>query len=127
MIKHRLCPIAVAAVLSLGAATAAAAGGCCPDPAVDCVCDEVVVAPMAIGLKGPIYVVNFGPVASGPGPMVWQPADKAPKPYPGNYPYVGFVFSGYPYGYYDAWVGAPAAYPAYGYPVRYGKRVRVFK
>ena len=31
----------------------------------------------------------------------------AAAPCCGSYPYVGFVYSGYPYGYYNDWVGAP--------------------
>ena len=55
-----------------------------------------------------MYVVNQGPVFSGPGAFATQVPDLPPQAYPGgSYPYVGFVFSGYPYGYYNAWVGAP--------------------
>jgi hypothetical protein len=90
MAKHPLYLIAIGAAVSLGAVTPAAAGGCCP---------------------APIYVVNQGPVFTGPGPMVQQLPDWAPKAYPGGYPYVGFVFSGYPYGYDRPWVGDPALTP----------------
>ena len=80
MTKHPLHLIAIGAALSLGAlslgaVSPAAAGGCCP---------------------APIYVVNQGPVFTGPGPMNQQQPDRAPKAYPGGYPYVVFVFSGYP-------------------------------
>jgi hypothetical protein len=91
MTKHSLSIIAVGAAVSLlGAATPAAAGGCCE-----------------------MYVVNQGPVFSGPGPFVRQVRDPAPSPCCDSYPYVGFVYSGYPYGYYDAWVGAPHVGPMY--------------
>ena len=100
MAKHPLYLIAIAAAVSFGAVTQATAGGCCP---------------------GPIYVMNQGPVFSGPGPLIEQLPDRAPKAYPGAYPYVGFVYSGYPYGYYDAWVGAPAPVGYRGVR-RYGKR-----
>jgi hypothetical protein len=101
MVKHSLHIVAIGVAVSLGAVTQAAAGGCC----------------------GPIYVVNQGPVFSGPGPGIVQVPDRAPKAYPGAYPYVGFVYSGYPYGYYDAWVGAPVVEPIGYRPVRrYVKR-----
>jgi len=90
MLKSPLYLIALGAAMSLGAVTQAAAGGCCP---------------------APIYVVNQGPVFTGPGPMIQQLPDRAPKAYPGGYPYVGFVFSGYPYGYDRPWVGDPNRSP----------------
>jgi hypothetical protein len=99
MAKHPLRLIAISAAVSLGAATPAAAGGCCPGVAQVCPCGP------------PIYVVNQGPVFTGPGPMIQQLPDRAPKAYPGGYPYVGFVFSGYPYGYDRPWVGDPAVTP----------------
>jgi hypothetical protein len=87
MVKQPLYLIAIGTAVVFGGAIEAAAGGCCT----------------------PIYVVNQGPVRSGPGPFISQLPEPAPKPYPGAYPYVGFVFSGYPYGYHDAWIGAPYA------------------
>ena len=104
MAKHPLHLIAIGAAVSLGAVTPAAAGGCCP---------------------APIYVVNQGPVFTGPGPMIQQLPDRAPKAYPGGYPYVGFVFSGYPYGYDRPWVGDPAVTPV-DFPVQRGVVKRPF-
>ncbi len=113
MVKQPLYLVAIGAAVSLGAVTEAAAGGCCPGLATDCACGPVVVEQVLepSDLRSPIYVVNQGPVFSGPGPMIWQVEDRAPKAYPGAYPYVGFVYSGYPYGYYRPWIGGPYADP----------------
>ncbi len=109
MVKYPLYLIAVGAAVSFGAVTQAAAGGCCPG----CACGPVVVEQVLepSDLPSPIYVVNQGPVFSGPGPFIRQVPESAPKAYPGSYPYVGFVYSGYPYGYYRPWIGGPYADP----------------
>ena len=90
MIKPSLRSLAVGAGLVLGAATPAAAQ-CCPT----CNC--------AGYLANQSYLVNQGPTYTGPGQFVSQ----APDPAPRQFPYVGFVFSGYPYGFHDPYVGAP--------------------
>ena len=124
MVKYSLQVAAMGALLALGGVPQALAGDCCPGP-VACPCGPVCVA-----VPTPIYVVNQGPVFSGPGPMISQIPDYAPRPYPGAYPYVGFVYSGYPYGYYAPWVGEPAPYrvarpywrlPAPAYPRYFSK------
>jgi hypothetical protein len=99
MTKRSLYIFAVGTVVSLAAAAPAAAGGCCPGQAIACACPDM-------------YLVNQGPVFSGPGAFATQVRDLPPQP-PccGSYPYVGFVYSGYPYGYYNDWVGAPYAGP----------------
>jgi hypothetical protein len=65
---------------------------------------------------GPViesYLVNQGPVFSGPGHYRHQLAD----PEPCCYPYVGPVFSGYPYGLNDSGGYPRGAYsPFVGYP-----------
>ena len=111
MSGHRLPALAAAAALSLAALPAAAAG-CCPEPYNNCPCAPTVpLEPYDI--TGGIYVVNQGPVFSGPGPVPRQWAD--PEPY-GN-PYVGFVFSGYPYGLQHSGGYARGFYsPNAGYP-----------
>ncbi len=97
MAKHPLSLIAVSAAALLGAASQAAAG-CCPG----CNCAPgTVVEVLVPGPKS--YLVDQGPVYSGPGSYVAQIPDRTPR----KFPYVGFVFSGYPYGYHDAYVGAP--------------------
>ena len=54
---------------------------------------------------GPGYgFMNQGPVASGPGPYIMGAPNCQPSR---DYPYVGFVYSGEPYGFYLPWVGAP--------------------
>jgi hypothetical protein len=117
MTKRSLYIFAVGAVVSLAAAAPAAAGGCCPGrAAVDCAC-------------GPdMYVVNQGPVFSGPGAFVSQIRDlPPPPPCCGSYPYVGFVYSGYPYGYYNDWVGAPRRYVSQRVHYRVKRPARVMQ
>jgi hypothetical protein len=98
MVKHPLYAAGVGAALLLGAATQAAAQ-CCPG----CNCGGGYTVGQVV-IPGPrSYLVDQGPVYSGPGAYAAQIEDPAPR----KYPYVGFVFSGYPYGYYDAYVGAP--------------------
>ena len=100
----------LAAVLALGVATPAAAGGCCAY--AGCGCGSIYdPAPE-------VLIVNQGPVASGPGPFVSQIPDPLPG---GGYPYVGFVYSGYPYGYYRPWVGAPGYRTSYRPARVYGR------
>src|SRR6266699_3186262 len=82
MLGHRFHILAAAAALSLGLAGEAVAGGCCS--ALPVVTDE-------------IYLVNQGPVFSGPGHALPRQLPD-PMPAEGSYPYVGYVYSGYPYG-----------------------------
>ena len=65
MIERRLCLLAAAAALSLGIAGDARAG-CCPT----CGCGPVIVAQPT-----QIYVVNQGPVFSGPGHHIRQASE----------------------------------------------------
>jgi hypothetical protein len=104
---NRLNALAAAAAVSLVAATPAAAGGCCPLPAVNCAC-------MPSDITGGIYLVNQGPVFSGPGHYLpRQPPDLPPS----GYPYVGFVYSGYPYGLQNSGGYPRGSYSPYtGYP-----------
>jgi hypothetical protein len=59
------------------------------------------------------YVVEQGPIFTGPGPCLRQPNEPAPA----AYPYVGHVFTGYPYGEYGVG-GYPRGFysPYLGYP-----------
>jgi hypothetical protein len=86
MLGHRFSTLVAAAALSIGLAGKAGAGGCCGGAGVlPAVTDE-------------IYLVNQGPVFSGPGHALPR---QLPDPVPvdgGSYPYVGYVYSGYPYG-----------------------------
>jgi hypothetical protein len=105
MFGHRFGVLAAAA-LSLGLAGEAVAGGCC-----------AVVLP---AVTEEIELVNQGPVFSGPGHALPR---QLPDPAPaiGSYPYVGYVYSGYPYGlqnsggyprgFYSALIGYPYADP----------------
>jgi hypothetical protein len=107
--------LAIGGALVAAAATQAAAGccatQCCVGFVESCVCGPVGLEPP---LPGEMYVVNQGPVLSGPGPVPRQPRDFAP-PY---YPYVGRVYTGYPYGldgggyprgFYNPFLGYPYA------------------
>ena len=68
-----------------------------------------------------IYVVNLGPIFSGPGPyLTREPAMVQPG---GGYPYVGYVYTGYPYGLYDSGGYPRGSYSPYtGYPYVEGAR-----
>jgi hypothetical protein len=95
-------------IVSLAAAEQASAGCCLPGVPV-CVCP--VRAPE-------IYVVEQGPIFTGPGPCLRQPSD----PPPAGYPYVGHIYTGYPYGefgpggyprgFYSPYLGYPYAEPS---------------
>jgi hypothetical protein len=102
MVDHRLKLLAVAAALSLGASTQAAAG-CCGDPSPE------------------IYVVNQGPIFAGPGQGL--PREGAYVPPCCGYPYVGYVYSGYPYGLDNSGGYPRGSYsPFTGYPYIEGAR-----
>jgi len=125
--RRRLLTIVFGIGAGVLTATAAAAQ-CCLGFVENCTCGPSVIEPP---LPGPMYVVNQGPVHQGPGPVLWQPRELVP-PYA---PYVGYVYSGYPYGIYrpgyprglyNPYVGYPYAdppppryrYRAAGYPAR---------
>jgi hypothetical protein len=107
---------AIAATLSLVMVTHSPAGSC-PGFGANCGCGPVieVVEPCRQVVES--YLVNQGPVLSGPGHYLGQLED----PPPCCYPYVGFVYSGYPYGaygpggyprgFYNPYVGYPYAEP----------------
>jgi hypothetical protein len=96
MVRRRLDMLAAAAALSLTAAAPAAAGGCCPAPYSNCPCAPLAVAEPFVAPSG-IYVVNLGPVYSGPGPYLPREPSVNPLALSGGYPYVGSVYTGYPY------------------------------
>ncbi len=117
MIERRLCLLAAAAALSLGIAGEARAG-CCPT----CGCGPVIVAQ-----PSQIYVVNQGPVFSGPGHHVRPASELMPEVLPGSYPYVGTVYTGYPYGYQDSGGYPRGLYsPFTGYPYAEPAPARVY-
>jgi hypothetical protein len=113
------CVTSVAAVAAFTLAAAGqAAAGCCPS----CDCPPVVVKGLVVVPPAdPIYVVNQGPNFSGPGhylnglgPWVSQVPSPFPRP---DYPYVGHVFTGYPYGLQSVGVYSRGFYSPYtGYP-----------
>ena len=116
MISHRLNVLAAGAVLSLGLATQAGAG-CCPVPYPNCGCgpvNEQVLEPTDV--TGQIYVVNQGPIFSGPGHYLRRESPDA-LPYSGGYPYVGAIYAGYPYGLQNSGGYPRGSYsPFTGYP-----------
>lgn len=91
MMHHRLRLFALGAIAVLAGATQAAAG-CCPALIPNCGCGPAVapVAPLAVVPE--MYVVNQGPVYSGPGPYVtqrnWIEGDQVA---PIGFPYVGYI------------------------------------
>ena len=129
MIRYHLGVLAAGIALSLGI-VAPAAAACCGAVAAYPV---LTVPPI-----DPIYVVNRGPIFSGPGhylsglgPFVREVPDVRPGPYP----YVGPMFTGYPWGFqssggyprgaYSPYIGYPYAEPAPPRPYRaYYRSVR---
>lgn len=75
-----------------------------------------------------MYVIEQGPIFTGPGPCLRQPAD----PPPPAYPYVGHVYTGYPYGafgpggyprgFYSPYLGYPYAEPSPPFHFQYYQR-----
>ena len=100
----RKAALSAALMMSLLGTAAPAVAGCCPPAVAACVC------PVAVTER---YVVEQGPIFTGPGPCLRQPNDPAPA----AYPYVGHVFTGYPYGEYGIG-GYPRGFysPYLGYP-----------
>jgi len=94
--------LAAAAALSFAIATPAAAGG-------DLLC---------CGAEVQVYVVNQGPLFSGPGHYLRRESpDTYPGGYFGGYPYVGTLYTGYPYGLLDVGGYPRGTYsPFAGYP-----------
>ncbi len=118
MVKHHLNVLAATAALSLAVASQAGAG-CCQVLYTNCGCGPVVEQVLVPPTE--MYLVNQGPNFSGPGHDLPRQAPDVPDVQPGGYPYVGFVYSGYPYGlqnsggyargYYDPAIGYPYAEP----------------
>ena len=112
---RELAAIAVGAALSLGAMSNASAGGACGGGNCGCGAVVEVVQPCAAAVES--YLINQGPVLSGPGHYLGQLEEARPccdQPYP----YVGFVYSGYPYGLDGPATGYPRGFysPYTGYP-----------
>ncbi len=106
-----LAACAVAATLWLGMVQPSSAG--CADFGGNCGCAPAVEIAAPCGAVIESYLVNQGPVFSGPGHYRHQLAD----PEPCCYPYVGPVFTGYPYGLNDSGGYPRGAYsPFAGYP-----------
>jgi hypothetical protein len=104
----------VAAALSLSAVSNAA-GGCCPGAYTDCGCGPAVAEVLEPWEPaGETYVVNQGPLFSGPGHYLHRRVPDLPA---SGYPYVGFVYSGYPYGLQTSGLYARGFFsPFTGYP-----------
>jgi hypothetical protein len=119
------------AAVSLGVTSDSSAGGCAGSGSCGCGVVEAA-APCATTES---YLVNQGPVLSGPGHYLAQLEAAPPCCDIYRYPYVGFVYSGYPYGefgpkgyprgYYNPYAGYPYADripPYYDYYARRGYR-----
>jgi hypothetical protein len=124
MLRH-FTALAIAAILSLGMMTPAPAGSC-PGFGANCGCGPVIEVAAPCGPVVESYLVDQGPVFSGPGHYLHQLAD----PPPCCYPYVGPVYTGYPYGeqgpgyargFYSPYAGYPYAEP-YPYVGRFHHR-----
>ena len=126
MIRTLLKALAAGGAISLAIAGSAAAN-CCGAVAAYPV---LTVPPI-----DPIYVVNRGPIYSGPGPYLSGMGPfvrEVPDVRPGPYPYVGPVFTGYPWGFqnsggyprgaYSPFTGYPYAEPAPPRPYRAVRR-----
>ncbi len=110
MIGRCLNLCAIAATLALGLVVEAFAGSCF---GANCGCGPAIAVVEPCRPLVESYLVNQGPVFSGPGHYLRQAEDPAPC----CYPYVGFVYSGYPYGAYTQGVYPRGAYNPYaGYP-----------
>jgi len=111
--------VALLAVVGALVAAGEAAAGCCP--ACGCPVAAPVVVEQVVVSVDPIYVVNRGPQYSGPGhylsglgPFVRDVPDPLPSPY---YPYIGFLYTGYPYGLQNSGGYPRGSYsPFTGYP-----------
>lgn len=123
MFKHPLRIAVIGAATVLGAAPQALAGGCCPERAPACACapvvQQVVVPPTEM------YVVNQGPVYSGPGSYVTQRNYiEGDQTAPYGYAYVGYIYAETYVGGYRYFYGTnfQRAFVPYGGPARH-KRV----
>jgi hypothetical protein len=111
------CVSVLAAVAALSfTVTGKAEAGCCPT----CGCAAVVAEPVVVPVE-PTYLVNKGPIYSGPGHYLQGIGPFVPEypegPPAGAYPYVGFVYSGYPYGLQNSGGYPRGSYsPFTGYP-----------
>jgi hypothetical protein len=85
-----------------------------------CGCGVVVAEPVVVPVE-PFLLVNKRPILSGPGHYLqgigpYVPVDRQGPP-AGAYPYVGFVYSGYPYGLQNSGGYPRGSYsPFTGYP-----------
>jgi hypothetical protein len=88
---HQLRFFAIGAIATLAGITQAAAG-CCTPIIPNCGCGPAVAPVAPLAAVPEMYVVNQGPVYSGPGPYVtqrnWIEGDQVA---PIGYPYVGYV------------------------------------
>jgi hypothetical protein len=120
MFKYQFRLFAIGAAATLAAVTQAAAQ-CCPVPVSPCCGPAVVAGPQ-------MYVVNQGPVFSGPGSYVTQRNYiEGDQVAPIGYPYVGYVASstfapgyGYYSGGYRRYAGRPYIGRPFAYPLRRG-------
>ena len=105
---------AAAAVVWLAMTADASAGAC--GGGMNCGCGTVVAALPCPPIES--YLVNQGPVLSGPGHYLGQLEEARPCCDIYGYPYIGFVYSGYPFGAFGPATGYPRGFysPYTGYP-----------
>ncbi len=134
MLRYLSVLVLAAAAAAVAIAEDASAGACAGGG--NCGCGAVVVEVAQPCPPIESYLVNQGPVLSGPGHYLGQLENAPPCCDIYRYPYVGFVYSGYPYGefgpatgyprgFYSPFTGYPYAepYPYFGRrPHRYGHR-----
>jgi len=119
MVKHSLYLFAIGAFATLSAASSASAG-CCPGAVSPCGCAPVVAQQVVVAPPVEMYVVNQGPVYSGPGSYVTQRNFiEGDQTAPYGYPYVSFVPADtYAGGYRDFFSGYRPARATHAKPVR---------
>jgi hypothetical protein len=92
MIRHSLRLLAFGAAAMFAAGGEAAAGSCCNCPA-PCA-PEPVVEVLETHAAAPFYVVDQGPIFTGPG-IVSYPTVRKMYQSIGDYPYIGYGHGGY--------------------------------
>ena len=113
MLRRPLQHLVLAALVSLAAASQAAAGACC-NCGTPCMVTGRYIPVMDVSVVTPIYVVNQGPTYTGPGVMTYPGFFDERRP-PADYPYVSHD---YPYPQYHTWQRGYHRHGGYSHRVR---------
>jgi hypothetical protein len=113
MLRRPLQHLVLATLVSLAAASQAAAGSCCGGCGTPCVAPGQYIPVAEVVVVTPMYVVNQGPTYVGPGVMTYPHFFNERRP-PADYPYVSHDYPQYQTGY--------RGYQAYR--VRHSQRVK---